>query len=322
VSGRQVKIAQGRVRGVHIGESPQAGEYARIRLAGDSGYFMDFDQPDFWDGIQGQHVEVSFYETERDKDGVIYTYRVVGRGGGRMKAAQDFVGIYRWALDDLAERVDEGTLGLFIRLLAEANYKTGYVRGSVRAIAAGLGIDRRRLARALNQLEDEVEVRVDQPRNQHEGGGVAILRYSEYVHSGKRAGTGAGTSGGTEMVPAHSADQPNAEMASPVRLKTLLVHQLVPFTLFTLLREKTRARVNNLLSKRTGKPKENVSARGCVRRSPRKRQRGRGSWPRTLSRYLNRRKRGRRHEPYCDGVLAGRPAGVRGSASEGRHRAR
>jgi hypothetical protein len=126
-----------------------------------------------------------------------------------MRAAPDFVGIYRWALDDLAHRLDEATFGFFVRLLAEASYKTGYVRGSIRSFADTFGLNRRTVNRYLRVLSEEGEVRVDAGRNQHERGGLAILRYSEYVHAPgarKRAGAGGGAGAGAEPAPAESRD--------------------------------------------------------------------------------------------------------------------
>jgi hypothetical protein len=71
----EVTSTQGRVRGVHIGESAQGGQYARVRLAGDPGYLMDFDDPEIWPDLKGRLVEVEYYDSPSPTTN--YVYRVV-----------------------------------------------------------------------------------------------------------------------------------------------------------------------------------------------------------------------------------------------------
>jgi hypothetical protein len=70
----QVRTAVGVVRGLAFGETPVAGRYARIRLARDPGYFMDFDDPDRWESTMGRRVAI-WYVEQLGSDGL--TWRVV-----------------------------------------------------------------------------------------------------------------------------------------------------------------------------------------------------------------------------------------------------
>jgi hypothetical protein len=69
-----LSVAKGRVRSVFLGDTKGGEPYARIRLARDTGYFMDFDEPDVWPALQGQDVSI-WYATQIGDDG--YTWRVV-----------------------------------------------------------------------------------------------------------------------------------------------------------------------------------------------------------------------------------------------------
>jgi hypothetical protein len=64
-------VAEGVVRGLIITESPQAGRYARVRLARENPYYHDFDCPDDWDDLRGARVWI-WWEPSIGSDGMTY----------------------------------------------------------------------------------------------------------------------------------------------------------------------------------------------------------------------------------------------------------
>jgi hypothetical protein len=56
----QVFTTQGVVRGLRFKQSDAASEYARIRLAGDPNFYMDFDEPLEWEDRKGHLVTLSW----------------------------------------------------------------------------------------------------------------------------------------------------------------------------------------------------------------------------------------------------------------------
>jgi hypothetical protein len=70
----ELSVTTGRVRSVLIGTTRKETEYARIRLARDTGYFMDFDEPHVWQGLEGRWVTI-WYATQLGEDG--HVWRVV-----------------------------------------------------------------------------------------------------------------------------------------------------------------------------------------------------------------------------------------------------
>ena len=66
--------SEGRVRGLAFGDTEAGAPYARIRLAGQREYFMDFDDPDGWHLSQNTHVRITWV-SQVSKDG--HTYFVI-----------------------------------------------------------------------------------------------------------------------------------------------------------------------------------------------------------------------------------------------------
>lgn len=60
------ETAVGMVRSVILGTTVKGDAYARIRLARDTGYFMDFDDPDAWPDLKGSSVCIWFTEQMGD----------------------------------------------------------------------------------------------------------------------------------------------------------------------------------------------------------------------------------------------------------------
>lgn len=63
--------AAGVVRSVAFGTTTKGEEYARIRLARDTRYFMDFDDPDAWNAYRGSPVLIWFTE-QQGEDGHLW----------------------------------------------------------------------------------------------------------------------------------------------------------------------------------------------------------------------------------------------------------
>ena len=71
---------------------------------------------------------------------------------------------------------------LLMRLILEANYKTGTVQGSGRTIAEKFGMDWKRYMRASTVLVAAGEIEVVKAANQHDDKAhVRVLRYKEWT---------------------------------------------------------------------------------------------------------------------------------------------
>jgi hypothetical protein len=76
----EVQSVRGRVRRITWDETPAAGPYTAIALAGDPARYVDFDAPDEWDDLGGATVEIQFVEiqfVEQENASTGYTYRRV-----------------------------------------------------------------------------------------------------------------------------------------------------------------------------------------------------------------------------------------------------
>jgi hypothetical protein len=123
-------------------------------------------------------------------------------GGKRRRPG--FVTIDRQAIAGLRARVRNRTvLWTLLELIMEADYKTGALTGSRRALAARLGISRNTLDQHIASLVEENLITVENGKNQYEETRITILEYDFIVGvAGSVGGSVAGSVGGSTSGPA------------------------------------------------------------------------------------------------------------------------
>jgi hypothetical protein len=68
----EVFVSQGMVRGLQFGNSAPGGDFVHIRLARDPDYYIDFDEPEYWEDKKYNVVRVWWIDSLNERTGLTY----------------------------------------------------------------------------------------------------------------------------------------------------------------------------------------------------------------------------------------------------------
>lgn len=127
-----------------------------------------------------------------------------------------FVKVYRRVWSEvnsrLRRRKGADTMGTYFLLVLAADHRTGFVPGSRRTIARGLGIPRQTFFDHTKALAEVEEVEIVEVVNQHqENAGITVVRYGEIT----RARSGAVRDPGQHAVRDPGQHRPKSGTADP-----------------------------------------------------------------------------------------------------------